>query len=88
MPRIEIGTARLGMMVAEGLPKEDEDHRDHKSDGEHQRHLDVVNRFANRLRTVEENAEFHAGGHLLLQRREACLRMPSTISTVLVPGCR
>ena len=55
---MDIGNAKLGMIVAETLRRNKKNHQDDQNDRADQRQLHVVHRFTNRLGAVEENVEF------------------------------
>ena len=53
----ETGTATAGMTVCAHASQEHEDHEDDEHDGDHHRDLDVVDRGANRRRSVREHRQ-------------------------------
>jgi hypothetical protein len=57
VPTIDIGSARLGMSVAERLRRKRKDHHHDQRQGEQQAELHVVHGLADRERAVVEDLE-------------------------------
>ena len=52
---MDIGSAKLGINVAEDVPQEQEDHHDHQRDGQKQRELHIRDGIANGFRRVVQS---------------------------------
>ena len=87
VPITEIGSARLGIAVAETLRRNRKITSTTSTDRQQQRLLHVVDGLANRCRAVDQRSSFTAGG-ISCRKMGSSALMRSTTSTVLVPGWR
>ena len=84
---IDIGSARLGMTVAEMFRRNRKITQHDEHQRQHERELHVVDRRLDRLRPVVQRRHVHRLGISLWMRASAAFTPLATL-TVFVPGCR